>query len=353
MLAAAVILSVDAQAASLQESLDLETLTDALPEETREQMDGLTPETLPGADALEKLCEAASEMMRAELRSVTKTASAMLAVCLIVSMTEALKLGQSQEQCVILAGAAAIGTAGLTDLDSYLRIGTESLHNAADYAKAVLPVLSSAAAAGGAVTGAAARYAATAMFLSLLLDTADRIIVPCICGLAALSVADAAVGNNMLKSAKKLLKRVCELLLSVMCLAFTAWLGLSGVVSDPADALAARAAKTAISTALPVVGGILSDAAGTVAAAAGVMRGCVGVFGILAVAFICVKPFVSLGVRYLVYKLSGVICCCVSDKRLSNLVEDLGGCFGLILALNGAGALMLFISLYSLIRTAV
>ena len=346
-------MTVNAGAVDLQDALDMESLTDALPGEVRDRMDELTPSALPGDGVLDKLCDTALSKIREELHSMTKTAAALLTICLIVSMTEALELGGGQAQCILLAGAAAIGTAGLTDLDSYLRLGTDALHDAAEYTKAVLPVLTSAAAAGGAVTGATARYAATAFFLSVLLDAADRVVIPCISGLAALSVADAAVGNNMLKSAKKLLKRLCELLLTTMSLAFTAWLGLSGVVTDPTDALAARTAKTAISTALPVVGSILSDAAGTVAAAAGALRSSIGVFGILAVAYICMGPFIALGLRYLAYKLAAVFCCCVSDKRLSKLVEDLSGCFGLILGLNGAGALMLFISLYSLIRTAV
>lgn len=331
----------------------MDLLTDALPDEAREQMNGLTPDHLPGEGVLEKLAKAAADKLNAEVQAVTKTAGLLLAVCLITSISDALELGSVPEGYVMLAGVAAIGTAGISDLKSYIRLGTDSLHTATEYAKAVLPVLSSAAAAGGAATGASARYAATALFISILLEAADRVIVPCITGLAALSVANAAMGNNMLKSAAKLLKRICELLLTALCLGFTAWLSLSGVVSDPADAFAARAAKTAISTALPVVGSILSDAAGTVAAAAGVLRGSIGVFGILAVAYICIGPFVALGVRFLAYRLSGVICCCVADKRLAKLIEDLGSCFGLILALNGAGALMLFISLYSLIRTAL
>jgi stage III sporulation protein AE len=176
--------------------------------------------------------------------------------------------------------------------------------------------------------------------------------MPCVSAYAALSAADAAVGNDVLKNAKKLLKKVCETLLAVICTAFTFWLGLSGVAADPADAVASRAAKTAISTALPVVGGILSDAAGSLAAAAAVLRGSIGIYGMLATAFICMGPAAALGTRYLAYKLSAAICCTVSEKRLEKLVEDLGTCFGLILAVNGAGALMLFISIYSLIRTA-
>jgi stage III sporulation protein AE len=353
ILLSACFLSLNVRAVSLEDTLGLDSLTEELPEEASRYMSGLKPEELPGQGILDDLVTAALSSAEDELAAVTKTARLLLTVCVIVSLADALELGSAQIQCVFFAGIAAIGAAGMGDLDSFLRLGTESLHKAAEYAKVVLPVLSASAAAGGAAAGAAARYAATALFLSVLLDAADLVILPCISGLAALSLADAAIGNNVLKSAKKLLKRICELLLTGLCLGFTAWLTLTGAVSDPADAFAARAAKTAISTALPVVGGILSDAAGTLSAAAGVLRGSIGVFGILALAYICIGPLAALGVRYLAYKLAAVFCCCVSDKRLTKLVEDLGSCFGLILALNGAGAMMLFFSLYSLIRTAV
>lgn len=58
-----------------------------------------------------------------------------------------------------------------------------------------------------------------------------------------------------------------------------------------ADALAARVTKTAVSAALPVVGSILSDAASTLAAAAGTLKATIGIFGLLAVAAICLPPF--------------------------------------------------------------
>lgn len=351
-LTAVFLLSVNVRATDLGSALGIGELKEELPDQAQEYMESVSPEELPKDRILDDLRNTIRDKISLEVKAVTKTARLLLTVCVIVSLADALDLG-SASQYVMLSGVASIGTTGLADLDSFLQMGTNTLHSAADYAKIVLPVLSGAASAGGAINGASARYAATALFLSVLLEAADRAIMPCICGLAALSVADAAIGNNVLKGAKKLLKRTCELLLTGICLGFTAWLGIAGVVSDPADALASRAAKTAISAALPVVGGILSDAAGTISAAAGVLRGSVGVFGILAVTYICLGPMISLAVRYLAYRIAGALCCCISDKRLTKLIEDLGSCFGLILALNGAGAMMLFISFYSLIRTVV
>ena len=58
-------------------------------------------------------------------------------------------------------------------------------------------------------------------------------------------------------------------------------------------------------------------------------------------------------IRYLVYKLAAAVCSCVADKRMGELIGDLGTCFSLVLALNGTGGLILFVSLSSLMRTVV
>ena len=105
--------------------------------------------------------------------------------------------------------------------------------------------------------------------------------------------------------------------------------------------------------AFPVVGSILSDAASTLAAAAGTLKATIGIFGLLAVAAICLPPVLTLGVRFFVYKLTAAVCECVADKRFSELISNLGTAFALLLAINGAGAMMLFLSLYSLIQTVV
>lgn len=345
-------LAVPARASPLEDAADTDALEEGLPEEAEEYMEDISPKSSPGSGVLDRVWQAIREKAEAAAADVLHTAGVLILVCILIALSDTLDLGGKAPQYIIFAGVAAIGATALSDFDSYLNVGMNSLRDITDYAGILLPVLTSAAAATGSVGGAAAKYAATALFIHVLLKAAEYIIVPCVCAYGALAVADAAVGNQVMKTAKKLMKSVSTLLLTGISLAFTAWLSLSGVVADSGDALAARMTKTAVSTALPVVGSILSDAAGTLAAAAGTLRNSIGIFGILAVLFACIGPFIALGLRYLAYKISAAICSCVADKRLSTLVEDLGACFGMILALNGTAALMIFISIYSLIRTA-
>ena len=344
---------VTAQAVSLEESLDVAAVSDSLPPEAEEYLYDVSPLDGSAGNVFSRIVDGAQEKFARAFASALRTAGVLLIVCVLIALSDTLEVRENAPEYVVFAGVAAIGATALADFDSYLNLGLDSLQTMSDYSKVLLPTLSSAAAITGGAGGAAAKYAATALFMDLLLECAKNIVAPGVCALAALSVADAAVGNHTLKAAKKLLKTVCGLLLTGLSMAFTGYLAFSGVIAETADAMTARMAKTAVSSALPVVGSILSDAAGTLAAAAGVLRGSVGLFGMAAVGCVCIGPFASLGARYLAFKLSAGLCSCVADKRFTTLVEDLGTCFGMILGINGAGALMMFVSIYSLIRTAL
>ena len=346
----AAFLSASAYAAA-EEILDVGPLSDELPKEAAEWMEDLSPRELPPEGVLVRFAEKGRLLAGRELRSVGRTAGVMLLVCVLISLANSLNAGNNSIPYVTLAGVAAVGAASLADLDSYLQKSLESLQALSDYSRVLLPVLSTAAAASGSVGAAAGKYAATALMMDVLLSASKAVLIPAICGFAALALADAAVGNGVLTAAKKLIKTVSIMLISGLCMAFTAWISLTGIITGTADSLTYRVTKTVISSALPVVGGILSDAAGSLAAAADMFRGCVGVFGLLAILAVCAGSVLALGVRYLVYRLVSVVCACLSDKRMGDLIRDLGTCFGLMLSLNGAGALMLFISIYSLMRT--
>jgi len=125
---------------------------------------------------------------------------------------------------------------------------------------------------------------------------------------------------------------------------FTGFIGITGVVSGSADAAAVKAAKITISAAVPVVGGILSDASEAVLVSAGVMKNAAGVYGILATLAVCLGPFIQIGAQYLMLKLSASICELIGPKETTTLVNDFSSAMGLVLAMTGAVGLMLLIS---------
>ena len=98
---------------------------------------------------------------------------------------------------------------------------------------------------------------------------------------------------------------------------------------------------------VPVVGSIISDAAGTVLAGAGMLKGAIGVFGLLAVLAICLTPFITMAVQYLLYKLAAFLAGTVTQEPLADLIGALGSAFGLMLGMTGSCALALLISIIS------
>lgn len=322
----------------------------AAPEAAQELLDGAgVTEALEPESLFSRLAEAARDKLGDILRRGAASAAALVAVALLCGLVAVMAEGETP-QYVTLGGVLAVAVIAAGDADAFITKGQEALQTLSDFSQALLPCLCTAAAAGGAVTSAAAKYAATALFMDIFITAAKNVALPFIYGYMAAAVAAAALDNPVLESAASLARWVCGAAITLIMSAFTLYLTVSGAVTGAADALAVKAAKTAMSAALPVVGGILSDAAGTVVSGAGLLRGAVGAFGMFVVAAVCLTPFLVLGVQYLMYKAAAVLAGAFADKRLAGLIGAVGSAFGMVLGLVGAGALMLFFSIISMVK---
>lgn len=289
------------------------------------------------------------EQLKALAGRSIATGVKLLAVVLVCGLAQSAALPGQQEgvQAAELAGALAITALTMTDVAAMIGLGRETLRRMDDLAQALLPVMAALTAATGRVSGAAVGQGVTVLFSQLLLDAMDGLLIPLIDGYVAVSCAWAAVDSPGLKKLGELMKGAAALILTGLLLAFVGYLTASGAIAGSVDAAAVKTAKLAISRAIPVVGGILADASETVLAGAGVLRGTVGTAGMLVVLAICLTPFLHLGLHYLVYKAAAALCALIAQPRLSGLIDALGGAFGMVLGMTGAGALVLLVSVAS------
>ena len=72
-----------------------------------------------------------------------------------------------------------------------------------------------------------------------------------------------------------------------------------------------------------------------------------GVALLLAVLAICLTPFITMAVQYLLYKLAAFLAGTVTQEPLADLIDALGSAFGLMLGMTGSCALALLISIIS------
>lgn len=317
----------------------------ALPQEARDilgELDITDPQM--GDEGLSKIWKEIRENFFSVFKkALTSAAKILTIIILCAAASSALEEGGTKDM-VDLCGAIAISAIAISDVNAFFGMGIATLHTLSDFSKVLLPVMCTAAASAGAITSASAKFAASALFMDLLLTVGIKIVMPMISVYLASVVASAALGKDTLASVSKFLKWGCTTALTLLMMAFTTYLGMTGLISGKSDEFALKLTKSAIGTMLPVVGGIVSDAAGTIVAGAGILRNVIGVFGFLAVAAVCITPFLTLGTHYLVYKGTAALSEALTDKRMAELIDGVGVAFGMVLGLVGAGGLMLFIS---------
>ena len=280
------------------------------------------------------------------------TAMKLVAVVLLCSLAESVKAGEGL-QAANIAGALAITALTMTDMAVMIGLGRDTMGRMEGFSQILLPVMAVLTAASGGMTSAAMRQGATVLFSQLLLTAMDRLLIPLVYAYVAVSCAYAAMGNPGLQRLAGLLKGAVNGILTALLLAFVGYLTASGAVAGSVDAAAVKAAKLAITRAIPVVGGILADASESVLAGAGALRGTVGAAGLLVVLAICLTPFLRLAVQYLIYKAAAALCAAVAQPRLSGLIDAISSAFGLVLGMTGAGALILLVSLVSAVKAVV
>lgn len=299
-------------------------------------------------EGLSGLFAAALDQIGGLFQASLATAMKLVAVVLLCALAESAREGEETAlQGVTLAGVLAITALTLTDMDTMIGLGRDTLGRMESFSALLLPAMAVLTAATGGVTAAAARQGATVLFSQLLIAVMDRLLVPLVYAFVAASCAYAAVGNPGMKKVAELLKSAVTFLLTALLLAFVGYLTASGAIAGSVDAAAVKAAKLAISRAIPVVGGILADASESVLAGAGALRGAVGLVGMLVVLALCLTPFLRLAMQYLVYKGAAALCATVAQPKLSGLIDAIGSAFGLVLGMTGAGALVLLVSIVS------
>lgn len=329
--------------ASAEDIVDTSGFAAAVPDGVSDALGGMTAADADFGEGVQGILDDLSQKSGGALRAAVGTAAQLLAIVLLCALVGHFA-PDAPVDAVTLAGVLAVTAACAGSLHSLLRLGSETLDQVRVFANVLLPAMTAATAATGAVSGAAALSGATVLFSDLLINLTDRLLLPLVYAYLALRAADAAVGGESLGRLAGLVSWIITNSLKWLMLGYIAYVSVTGVISGSADAAKIRAAKLALSGAVPVVGSIIADASETVLVGAAVLRTGLGVFGMLVVLGICAYPFLRIGAQYLILKLSAALSAAIGEKRLVGVIDAVSSCMGFLLALTGAQALMLLVS---------
>lgn len=343
---AVMLLTVRGKAAELPDGLER-----ALPNEAEKLLRGTD---FSRADALtEGLAQIAyriTENMGKILRGRIRNAAAVLLAALVCGVIGGFHKSAGTlggPDITLAAGALTVTVLTAGSLDSLMGLGARTIQEIVDFSQVLVPAMAVVTAAAGAVGTASVHQVATLFFAEGLLQLIRRLLLPAVYLYVGVLAAGAMLSNGRLNGIAAALKKSVTWVLSTALLLFTLYLSAARVISGTVDSAAIKVTKAAISGAVPVIGGILSDAAESVLAGAGVLKGAVGAFGVLAMVAICAGPFLQLGAQYLLYKLAAFLASAAAPEGLCRLIDGLGGTFGLVLGMTGACALLVLVSVLS------
>lgn len=304
-----------------------------IPPEAQEILEqpGITAEefqTLSLQDLLRPLLDAFKEQLQKPLKLFISILGSVLLGATILSLMPGDDWNAPLETVCVL-GVFAVSL--LPVLDLIVSISTQ-ISQWQTYLLSFVPVFSGVMLTCGQPTQAAIY---SGMFLTMAAFAAQlicNVAFPVVQVFVALNAAGGLCSVQGLSDGCALLGKSVKWILGLLSILFSAVLGLQSALAQNADNLAMRTGKFLLSNGIPVIGGLASDAMGSVLTAMKVLKGSLG-FAAIAVITISFIPllFQSVGL-YLSYTLGGAVAKSFNLGRAGKVLEGMGQAIGLCIS---------------------
>ena len=153
----------------LYSQLPIEELMEAVPEDAEQFMIGIDPKS--NKDFWTSFRVIIGNVLNKN-KSILHDHSAMILrilAVLLFSQLAKIFLPTGRQGIITLAGVIALLTLCITDLNSMIGMGSETIRNLSEFSELLLPVMAAAASVSGAVSGGSGIYAVSVFFFNLLI----------------------------------------------------------------------------------------------------------------------------------------------------------------------------------------
>lgn len=246
---------------------------------------------------------------------------------------------------VDMATSLSISSVILLDVRSVLSLCMQSIYEVNLLSKGLMPSMVATISISGAPSTATLHYSATMFAFDLIITLIHNVLFPFTYIYISIITVNATIPNDLLIRLANFIKWGVISSLKFIVTAFITYISISGAVSGNADAFAIKTTKLLVSSAVPVVGSIISDASESMLVGASVIKNSIGVFGIFATVSICLVPILYILANFFMFKITAVMVSIISSKNITNLLDGISDSFNMALAMICSSASILFIML--------
>lgn len=305
------------------ETAGADSLSEALPDDTRRYFEenGIDPADYNWVSVItaDNVFSHIWGFLKSGAKAPLKAGAEVTALILIAAALSAAQLkGGSINAALYVAAAAAAGVIAVPVLSS-VSAAANALKGISTFMLSFIPVFAVITAASGA--------AATSASMSALLLTAAQgvsyissfVIMPLMGGYMAVSISGSVSPLLKKSGIAAMIKRLALWITAFVSAVFVGILSIQTAVNASADTLTAKAAKFIIGSSVPVAGGVLSEALGTVTASMGLLKSSVGIYGAVA----CAGVILPLIAELLVWRAVLFVTAAVSELFSLNVIAEI------------------------------
>lgn len=332
------------------ESSGAEDILSGLDSETKERLGELGIEDVNFSSLFDvsfsKIFSFVKKAAEGKLESPLKSLMKLLSVIILIAVCESFMPDDDKMKNVINMAAVLFSvTVIISPLYDAMESAVSSVGVCADFMKSLIPVLVGIVSASGnpslAVSFQSCAFAAAEVISAL----GKNYVVPIVGAVTALDLTGSLMPSMKLSGITELVKKTVIQTLSFTATLYVSFLGIKGALANAADTVASKGIKLVISSAVPIVGGAVSEAYSGIIGSLVLVRSTVGIFGIIVIAVITVPSMLQLLFWIFALKLGAAAGEVFSLGGVSSLLKALSCAITLLNVVILFGAVLFIISL--------
>ena len=282
------------------------------------------------------------------IKTALTTIASVMVVVIIHSILKAISENLGNENVSKIAyyiEYILIITLVMTNFSSIINEMKQAVQNLTGFANTLMPLMITLMITTGNIVSSGMLQPILLLLITFISNFMTNILIPIALVSTALGIISKISDQAQVGKLSKFLNSSMVWILGTVLTLFVSITSLEGGLTASVDRVTAKAAKTAISSVVPVIGSILGDAVNTIVGCSNIIKNAVGIVGIVVILAICLKPILELAVLTVTYYLGAALCEPIADEKVVGILEQMGGTFKIFLAVMFALTALLIIGI--------
>ena len=230
-----------------------------------------------------------------------------------------------------------------TSVVSIVSTTVSTINGISRFAEGVFPVLLTLLASLGATTGVATYQPMMAVLGGGVISIISKVILPAFVACVVFAMVGNLSKNVKLTKMSKMFKSVSSWLIGIVFGLYGAFLTAGGISGGVIDRVGYSAAKFALSSYVPILGGYLSDGFDLISASMLIVKNAFGYTAVIVLGAVVLFPILRIVAFIFSLRLCSAITEPMGDDRVSNMLSSVADNCGLLVSALAGVSFMFFI----------